>query len=361
MILRDDLIDPSDLAVYRQLFHIFARVEAPDLASPMYAELCYGIALDDELLALASQKRRGQPAPNVMLAAVQYLLLSGPPWSDHPLAAHYPIVSGEERPLDPAFPLFRDFALSYGDDVLAQVRTRGTQTNVVRRCACLLPSFSMAARESGRALALIDLGASGGINLNFDRYRYRYERGGVEESRWGSESARVRLESELRGAGAMPSLADAFDVVSRVGVDLNPIDLGDADQVRWLRALIWPEHLERHQRLIDAAEELQSSPVELHQGDGAELLPSLIEDAPSDAALVVYSTVALYQFGAEGRARVMRALEEAGRERPIWFVTMENRPTQLTLTRYRGGSGARQHLAEVSPHGWWMSWADSPG
>ena len=98
---RSGLDAPTDvdrLSHFRDIFHRFARVESPDLASPMYAELAYGVSLDAELLELASQKRRHQPAPNMLFAAVQYLLLSGG-FDEHPLAAHYPIVSGAERPM----------------------------------------------------------------------------------------------------------------------------------------------------------------------------------------------------------------------------------------------------------------------
>ncbi len=357
MVWRDDWLNPDNLESARQLFHMFARLEAPALDSPIYAELSYAISLDDELLRIAMEKPWGQMAPNTFFAAVQYLLLSGSPYRDHPLAGHYPVVSGRERPPEPASGLFRDFVLSFHDEVLDLVRTRGTQTNVVRRCSCLLPLCSMVARESEQPLALIDLGASGGINLNFDRYRYRYLRGGLEERRWGSDEARVLIESELRGAGPMPPLADDLTVVSRVGVDINPLDLSDPDQLRWLRALIWPEHVERHQLLQDAAAELASSPAQLHQGDAAEILPSLIADAPTDAALVVYATIALYQFGEAGRAKVTSALVELSRERPIWFATMEGRPTELTLTRFRHNLGERHQLATASPHGWWIEWA----
>lgn len=350
---RADPLDPQRIERYRTVFHIFARDEAPGLNSPIYAELSYGVSLDDELLAVAAQKRKGQPAPNILFAAVQYLLLSG---VDHPLAAHYPIVSGAERPPTPAFPLFRDFVLTHRDAVLNLVRTRNTQTNVVRRCACLLPAFSIIAREADAPLALLDLGASAGLNLNFDRYAYRYERAGRLERRWGTPNAAVQLECDLRGPGALPDFPEHFEIAARIGIDLNPINLNHPDQLRWLQALIWPEHIERHDRLRAAAAELDASPVELHRGDGAELLPDLIRAAPRDAALVVYATVALYQFGAERVARIERTLREVGQERPAWLVTLEGRKPALTLTSYADGGATRRTLANASPHGWWMEW-----
>ncbi len=358
-------LDAPTAAHYRDVFHRFARVEAPDLASPMYAELAYGVSLDHELLALAAQKRRRQPAPNMLFAAVQYLLLSGGEYASHPLSAYYPIVSGSERPMEPAFPVFREFCLDQRDEILELIQNRRTQTNVVRRCTCLLPAFSMVQAESNRPLALIDIGASAGLNLNVDRYRYRYMRGGQQEASWGRIEARVALEAELRGSGPLPPLADELAVQFRGGIDINPIDLTNEAELRWLQALIWPEHVERHQRLLDGAAELEQSPVDLRSGDAVELLPQMIADTPEDAALTAYSTVALYQFPASGRQRIFETLAETSRDRPVWLVTLELRlediddaqdPT-LSITRFRNGEGSRQQLARSSPHGWWIEWA----
>ena len=358
-------LDAPSAAHYRDVFHRFARIESPDLASPMYAELAYGVSLDRELLELAAEKRRRQPAPNMLFAAVQYLLLKGGDYAEHPLAAHYPIVSGEDRPMEPAFPAFRDFCLSHRDELLELLQTNRTQTNVVRRCTCLLPAFSIVQQESDLPLALIDVGASAGLNLNVDRYRYRYLRGGLEEATWGRLEANVGLEAELRGGGAMPQLADNLVVWFRGGIDINPIDLGNEDELRWLRALIWPEHVERHQRLIGAAEELNRSPIDLRAGDAVELLPQMIADTPRDAALTVYSTVALYQIPAAGREQIIRTLAETSVERPVWLVTLElqmedlgeAQMPSLSITRFSNGEHRRQRLAKASPHGWWIEWA----
>ena len=358
-------LDAPTAAHYRDVFHRFARIEAPDLASPLYAELAYGVSLDRELLQLAAQKRRRQPAPNMLFAAVQYLLLSGGDYVKHPLASHYPIVSDGERPMEPAFPAFRDFCLTHRHELLELIRAHRTQTNVVRRCTCLLPVFSMVQRESARPLALIDVGASAGLNLNVDRYRYRYLRGGQEEAVWGRPEAKVSLEAELRGGGRMPELADDLAIEFRGGIDLNPIDLSEEDELRWLRALIWPEHVERHQRLIAAAAELARSPVDLRRGDAVDLLPRMIADTPPETALTVYSTVALYQIPSGGRERILRALQETGNERPVWLVTLELRMEDvdevqmpsLSITRYAKGAAERQVLARSSPHGWWIEWA----
>ncbi len=335
-------------------FEQFARVEAPDLDSPMYAALAAGVAGDDELLALAAQRQQGQPAPNMLFGAVQYLLLRG---VEHPLAAHYPILAGPAPPPGEALPPFRAFCLEHRERIAELVATRRTQTQVVRRCTCLLPVFGLVHREAAAPLALIDVGASAGLNLNFDRYAYRYRRAGRKVLRWGSEAARVDLEADLRGPGALPEPPRDIPVVNREGIDLNPIDLADPDELLWLRALIWPEHVERHAQLGDAAAELEGSPIRLHRGDASRDLPHLLGRVPAEAALVVYSTIALYQVPREGRRQIRAVLEAQSQERPVWQVALEGvHPPSLTLTRYRSGAGETELLARASPHGWWIEW-----
>ena len=129
----------------RSAFHRFARVEAPGLASPTYAELAYGVSMDDDLLEIAAHTRPHQPAPNMLFPAVQYLLLSG---LDHPLAAHYPIITDRPQPLAPAFPPFCEFCMRYPERIVELIGTRRTQTNVARRCTCLLPAFSIVCQET---------------------------------------------------------------------------------------------------------------------------------------------------------------------------------------------------------------------
>ena len=71
---------------------------------------------------------------------------------------------------DPAVAL--DWVVAHPDEVLQVLRTRFTQTNEAARCALLLPALARIA--DGRPVALVELGASAGLCLLYDRYRYRY-------------------------------------------------------------------------------------------------------------------------------------------------------------------------------------------
>lgn len=352
--------DPDTLA---RKFHVFGRVEAPPLDSPMYAELSYGVSNDPQLLALAARTRIGQPPPNMLYAAVQYLLLGG---IDHELRRHYPAISGEPRPGEPAFPAFRDFCLRHAERIAALLETRMTQTNVVLRCACLLPAFSMINQRTGQPLALLEVGPSAGLNLNWDRYRYRYrDSDGDPVLDWGPETSPVVLESVLRGR-ARPRLAPQIPVAGRTGVDLNPIALDDTDAVRWLQALIWPEHEQRHAQLRAAIDIARQHPPELVQGDALTTLPGLLQAAPGNASLVVFATHVLYQFPREAQVALFKLLAATATDlgRELHFLSMESTreaDSQLTLHRYRPGVREREDLARVNPHGYWLRWEDGSG
>ena len=100
---------------------------------------------------------------------------------------------------------------------------------------------------------------SAGLNLHWDRYHHRYEYPSGTSIAWGARDSAVQLStmgsfySQVRGTVPLPTLPEYLRIAWRAGIDLNPIDVTDADAMRWLRALIFPEHLERHQEIEEAA------------------------------------------------------------------------------------------------------------
>lgn len=333
-------------------FEHWGRVDAPSVGSPLYEELGHEVARDPDLLRLAAETRPHQPAPNMLFAAVHYLLLGG---VEHELRRHYPTLASGPPPEGSAFPSFRDFCATYRGVIVELLRTRRTQTCVLRRCACLLPGFARILSELPGRLAMLEIGPSAGLNLLWDRYRYDYG-GGL---RWGDPRSKVLLDAQRRGRVPLPDLPASVDVVWRLGIDLMPVDVGDDDQVRWLRALIFPEHLDRQDQLTAAIRVFRSRPPRLVTGDATDRLPGLLEEAPADAVLVVFATHALYQFPRDALVRTLRSLQRHGDRRPLFFLSMEftgGKHSELFLTRYAGGSRETTKLANCNPHGLWLEW-----
>lgn len=341
---------PTDLAA---TFRRFGEVECTENGSPLYEELSYEIAGDPEILALAAEARQQRVGfPNLLFAAVHFLLLSG---IEHPLAAYYPGMAKEQPAGSPAYPVFREFCLTHRDTIASLVANRMSQTNVVRRCACLLPMFAAVADRAGsRELVQIEIGCSAGLNLLWDRYHYEYG-GGLT---WGDPASPVRLTAELRGDVPIPRLPP-LDVLWRMGIDLRRIDLEDEDSVRWLRALIWPEHVERQERLGAAIATARKDPPKVIEGDASERLADVLQQAPLQGTCCVIASHTLGFFPPAAIRRTFDALREHSRLRPVYLVTMDIRGashSELKLAHFEGGEQMVTHLANCSPHGRWLQW-----
>lgn len=345
----------SDIDTLAREFEQFASYEATEV-SPLYARLCQVTAHDQTLLELAAQAT-SRPVPNLLLAAVQYLLRREP---EHPLCAFYPTLGGVSTPDSDPVPLFRAFCLEHAPAIKQILRTRRVQTNEVRRCALLLPAFALVARLANeRPLALIEIGASAGLNLFWDEYGYDYGTGRV----YGNPSSQVRLTCELQGELSPPLPDQMPAIASRIGIDLQPLDVRDPNAVDWLRALIWPEHTARLARLEHAVETVRASAPTLLAGDALDLLPDVLAAVPRDVLLCLYHTFTLNQFSPEARERFQALLDTHGAAHDLCCISIlgvgSNHP-ELRLLSYQGGYKVERLLARCDAHGQWLAWLDRP-
>ncbi len=222
-----------------ELSQIFERSANEEFhnSSPLYEHLSLAIAKDPEMLSLAAHCRKGERAPNLFFAAVHLLFLKG---TRHPLSLYYQGLSGSSLGTDDPYPTFRSFCLEYDEEIRSVISARMVQTNEVSRCACLVPAFVLVSRGAkGRPLHLVEIGASAGLNLLWDRYAYDYG----EMRRCGDMNSPVQIKCAVKGK-VVPPLPETFPEISApVGIDVNPLDVNDRDHALWLRALVWrPVH-----------------------------------------------------------------------------------------------------------------------
>jgi hypothetical protein len=254
-------------------FKRFAQDEVHD-SSPLYERLSAAVAEDPEFLALAAYARKGERVPNLFFAAVHYLLLKG---KQRPLSAFYRSIHRRAGPKQDPYPAFRSFCLEEREEIINLISRGRVQTNDVSRCGFLLPAFVVASQVAHpQPLYLIEIGASAGLNLLWDRYCYTYG----DAHRAGDLKSPVQIKCALRGAVLPPIARTTPEMLSRVGVDLNPIDVRDADASLCLGAFIWPEHEERAGLLTGAIALAQRAPPTLIGGDAAELIPSFWRGCP---------------------------------------------------------------------------------
>jgi hypothetical protein len=326
-------------------------------SSALYQHLARQVAGDPDILEIASQAQAGQIVSNMLFGAAHYLLMGG---LDHPLRAYFTDLTPSPRLAEESYPYFRAFCLEYSRAILPLLKSRWLQTNEVRRCSSLLLAFDLLARRVDQPLALIEIGPSAGLNLLWDRYGYAYGAG----LKVGDSAAPVQIRTELRGEDHPLIPKHMPDVAYRVGVDLNPIDVNDPEAVAWLRALIWPEQIERGTLLSAAIEVARYHPLRLLAGDALEILPGLLEECPTGAAVCVFHSFVLNQFPKENRLALDDLLIATSQNRPAYRVSLEWLEGEfplLELFSYEDGVMQHEPLAVCDHHGRWIQWGHING
>jgi hypothetical protein len=299
--------------------------------SPAYESLAGSVAEDTAILrflgSLPPQKRQ----PNLLFAAARYL--SGAPVDITGLRA-----------------VVRQNRAGLAGVMLA----RRTQTNEPARCATLLPALA----QLPGPLALIEVGASAGLTLLFDRYSYDYAGHRIA----GHDPLAPTLRCEPRGPVPVP--ARLPEITWRAGLDLSPLDVTRDDDVRWLSCLVWPGEGDREERLAAAVAAARRDPPVVHRGDLLTDLPALAAQAPADATLVVYHSAVLAYVTPRDRRRFAATV----RGLPGVWLSNEG-PGVLPGLPVPSGEGApfvlardgRTPVAIADSHGTWVRWLPSPG
>jgi len=203
------------------------------------------------------------------------------------------------------------------------VSTRRVQTNEVRRCCYLLPAVMLAAHLAARPLALIEAGASAGLNLAMDHYACNYGTG----TTIGDTGSPLTLRCRLDGTCRPPLNLPIPQVGWRARIDPHTLDPASPDDAAWLRALVCADH---HGRAAVLAAALTAAatppPVPPHAGDAAERLPALIASAPADMTVCLFHTAFLAHLPPLDRERFEHLVAVLSTARLIYWVQAEPAP-----------------------------------
>lgn len=303
----------------------FAQIEAAGRSSA-YETLALAVADDEAILAFLEGMPPIKRQPNLLFAAARFLL-------------------GE--PPDPES--LRELVVVRPQVLREVMCSRRTQTNEAARCAVLLPAFALV----DGPLALLEVGAAAGLTLLPDVYSYDYE--GHVVRGLDPEAPILRC----RPVGPVPLPGRVPHVVWRAGLDLNPLDVTDDDDVAWLSCLVWPGEADRAQRLDQAVAAARRHPPVVHRGDLLDDLGALAATAPFDATLVVYHSAVLAYVGEDTRRAFAEAVATLG---GVWLSNEGDRvldcigvsgtdPGSFILVR-----DGHEVLARCDPHGTWIEW-----
>jgi hypothetical protein len=312
------------------------------LGSPLYAGLLERAATDAEqggrvarLLESHAEDRRGSMLAIRLMGSANRLVLEGevPGWT-----------SGEP---------WEVLSAALDHPRLPELIDRPVQTNEPGRTGALLGGFLLVARESGLPLRLLEVGASAGLNLRWDRYRYE-----LGDARWGPETSPAVVRPVLDGSP--PPLDGTVEVAERRGCDPRPNDPSTEEGRLTLLAYCWPDQAARVALLRGAIEVAREVPVDVEAAPAGDWVEKRLAEPAEGLATVVFHSIVWQYVPRDERARVRSAITEAGErataDAPLAWLRMEpgGEQAEVRLTTWPGGE--ERLLAAAGFHGTPLRW-----
>ena len=231
------------------------------------------------------------------------------------------------------------------------------QTNEVRRSAALYLGLTVLAQALGLPVVLTEIGASAGLNLNLDRYAYRFSATAA-----GEAGSSLTLAPDWRGPS--PPAAEVV-VAERRGCDISPLDIDSEEGRLRLLSYLWADQAERLVLTRAALEIAAAHPVTVERRDAAAFVAARLAE-PSGGRLHVVAHSIMWQYMPEAtQAAIRESLDEAGcratAARPLAWLRLEpdgRKPgAGLALTLWPGGE--TRQIARCDFHGRWIEIAET--
>lgn len=237
------------------------------------------------------------------------------------------------------------------------------QTNEVGRAGVLFGGFMAVAARTGLPLSLREIGSSAGLNLNWHRYGYAPE--GLDLT-WGDIGGPVVLRPDWTGPA--PIIADV-QVTDALGCDLNPARLEavgvedpTADEAKRLLAYIWPDQIERLDRMRGALAVARDYPPKVERASAAAWLREVLPKQEGGTAQVLFHSIVWQYLPQEERDGIRAAIDQtaasAEKDKAFAWLRMEpsasKRCAELRLSIWPDAQ--ELHLADVCYHGNWVRW-----
>lgn len=309
----------------------FARNEATG-RSPLYEELALCVAKDDLTLRFLADLPSAKRQPNLLFASVRKACGTPTGW------AH-----------------FHECLASMREEIRAIMLTHSTQTNEPARCATLLPLLALLPQP----LALLEVGAAAGLCLLPDYYAYRFNETEIEPSRFSRFPAPC---FHCTANSSTPIPQSNVEVVWRMGLDLEPLNVCDEEHCTWLETLVWPGQDARLIRLRQALNIARANPPTIVQGKLQNDLPIVVSQVPEGATLVIFHSAVLAYVSSE--IERLKFAETVGQTRAIWIGNES--PGVIPGTKGREStrclpgeflvSRNGKEIAAADPHGRSLRW-----
>ncbi len=324
--------------------------------SPFTARLLEAMARDYEAQGPVHALVGGWPSPpradalSLRLAgALHFAALSG---KDEPLAAQYPAAEPNWR-METVWPIACDF-LARENAWVAQFIQSPPQTNETRRSIGLFVGFADLAQRFGLPLDTYEIGASAGLNLNWDSFAFR-----TDSWAWGAGDVVI----DTAFSGAAPPVDAPIRVARRAACDIHPLDIRDPLKRLQLRSYIWPDQADRLARFDGAVALALAHDVRVDAASADVWLAEKLNAREASACAVIYHSV-FYQYPPPAvREAIKDAIYAAGAratpDTPLAWLRFEPEalwqstdiPTRFVIDMITWPGETREILAAADPHG----------
>ena len=329
-----------------------------EFGSPLTAGICARAAQaleggDERLSMLAGWA--GHPIKDALpmrfCGALHAAVLSG---RASALANHYPPIA-QTLDLDGLWQAALAWIEGDRDWVTAFLKD-APQTNETRRSIGLLSGFlALKAAGAPGPFHMLELGASAGLNLHWDKFRYK-----TDNWSWGPPNGPLM---DTDWTAPPPQTGQTFTIASRRSCDLNPLNIHDEDAVLKLRAFIWADQTFRMDRLNGAIDLARREGVQIDQASADDWLNEQLSPPLPEGSTVVYHSIFYPYPPEEVRARIARIIHGAGqradaahqlhwvRMEPLAALTPSHTDAKTTvIDTISWPGGGRKTLAEIDPH-----------
>jgi hypothetical protein len=337
-----------------------------DGRSRLYVELMRAAGQDADEGGIVATIFAGDPltpgsVPELrLLAALHHVVLSG---GAPQLARYFPSAGGDAPPAE-AWPVARRTLVEQAE-LVAELARRTVQTNEPGRCVALYGGLLWLTERHGLPIRLLEIGASAGLNLNVDRFRYV-----VDGAPLGDPASPLEFVEPWTGRPvAKPAaVAARLQIAERGGCDRAPIDATTHEGRLTLQSYIWPDEPERIARIGRAAAVAVRHPVEVQRRSAGAWLLERLGDARPAMLTVVWQSV-VNQYLDAGERDTIRSAFASAAGGPLAWLTLEPPAASGEGERFElrcrerpedNGSGVARLLAHAGYHGPPVAW-QAPG
>lgn len=327
--------------------------------SHLYARLCKSIIRDRDILSLLDSAPNPKLAFYLLFGSVNYLLISG---TMHPLVSIYNKYKNKQLDQTNPFPLFRDFCLDYHNELEYLISTKLVQTNEIGRSSYILLALnSLNNIISGKSITFVDVGTSCGLNLIYKSYLHEF---GYYNNigKWtclhriGDIDSHIKMQCEIKG-NIFPTINSEINIVQSLGIDIAPPNLNLSEDRNWLKALIWPDHPERLNRIRLAINSQIKNKPTIIQANATVSLYDICSTLNDGTILCIFHSHFWDQLNKKEQYIFQSQVDNLAQKRDLVLIALEwiNDEVVLNMSLYLNNKPFyKVTLGICDPHGDWI-------